>query len=40
MSRAFSELGSQALPTAKGINAFSDLSNKERRHNGDRVALW
>ncbi|KAI0953276.1 hypothetical protein AcW1_007535 [Taiwanofungus camphoratus] len=25
---------------AKGINAFSDLSNKERRHNGDRVALW
>ncbi|KAH9941048.1 multidrug resistance protein 1 [Amylocystis lapponica] len=25
---------------AKGINAFSDTSNTQRRHDGDRVALW
>ena len=25
---------------AKGINAFSDLDGHQRRHDGDRVALW
>lgn len=25
---------------AKGISAFSDLDNHQRRHDGDRVALW
>lgn len=25
---------------AKGINAFSDLDGHQRRHDGDRAALW